>query len=218
MLSSDELSKLGFVKKGIVEVIVSSFDDNKHPHAAPMGAYTEDMGSIILMVYKTSHTYKNLMNKKMGVVNITSNPSLFHYTLFKDLNKDGKLPKEWFHLASIVDAPLMVNVEASIEIRIIKIDELNEKARMLCRVEKILINERNALQAYNRAKSAVIESLIHASRIEIYLAAGKKNQVKELIKLINHYDKIINKVAPDSKYTDIMKDIQNRILKWNAKI
>lgn len=211
------LSRLGFEKKGIVEAIVSTFDGKKNPHAAPMGVRTEDMTTIILMVYKTSQTYRNLINKKMGVVNITSNPSIFHQTLFKDLNKDNKLPEKWFHKASKVDAPYMINTEASIEIRIINIDEINGKVKMLCKIENILLNESKITQAYSRANSAVIESLIHASRIEIYLSTGKNVEVKKLIELINHYDEIVNKVARDSNHANIMKDIQLRIKKWNKQ-
>lgn len=217
MLSSNQLFKLGFEKNSIVEAIVSTFDEMKNPHAAPMGVRTEDMSSIILMVYKTSQTYKNLMKKKIGVVNITSNPSIFHQTLFKDLNQDGKLPEKWFSKASKVEAPYMLNAEASIEIRIINVDEMDEKVKMLCKIENILFNDRKVIQVYSRANSAVIESLIHASRIEIYLAAGKNVEVKKLIELINHYDEIVNKVAPDSSYTNIMKDIQLRIKKWNIQ-
>ncbi len=196
---------------------MSTFDDKKNPHAAPMGASTEDMKNIILTVYKTSQTYKNLMNKKMGVINITSNPFLFYCTLFKDLNKDGEIPKEWYHHAFSVESPYMLNAEASIEVRVFKIDEMNEKTKMYCRIEKILFNERKAIQAYTRANSAVIESLIHASRIEMYLDTGKKNQANKLIELVDHYDKIVTKVAPDSNYATIMKGIQDKIKKWKIK-
>ena len=217
MLPSDELAKIGFAKNGIVETIVSTFDKNRNPTAAPIGVSMVDENHITLSIFKTTKTYKNLEEKKCGAANITSDPIVFHRTVFKDVNSEGKLPKEWFTQASKVDAPYLRNADAFIEFRVIKLTESSEKVKVLCRVHKIRIIRKNLIQVYHRAKSAVIESIIHATRIEVFLAAGKNKKAKELIELVNHYNKIVNKVAPNSTYSHIMIDIQRRIKKWNKK-
>ena len=212
----DELAQMGFVRNGIVETIVSTFDKKNNPIAAPMGVSTVDEKHITLSIFKTTKTYRNLKEKKCGVANITSDPTLFHRTVFKDVNPGGKLPKKWFTHASNVDAPYLRNTDAFIEFRVTNLTGSGEKAKVLCRVHKILVI-RNELQVYHRAKSAVIESIIHATRIEIFLASGQKKEAKELVNLVNHYTKIINRVAPNSAYSQIMVDIQNRIKRWNKK-
>lgn len=213
----NELSELGFVKNSVVETIVSTYDKERNPNAAPMGVYTEDMKNLILNVYKTSQTYENLMRWKSGVVNITSDPNLYYRTTFKDVNPSGKLPEEWFVHASTVDAPNMLNTDACIEFNIINVEESEEKVKIQCRIEKILLIERRTLPAYSRATSAVIESLIHATRIENFLSSGEEKKAKERIDLVNHYSEVVNKVAPNSIYSDIIEDIKHRIKKWKRK-
>jgi len=215
LLPSDELAKMGFVKNGIVETIISTFDKNRNSIAAPMGVSAEDEKHITLSIYKTTKTYKNLKEKKCGVANITSDPTLFHRTVFKDVNPGGKLPNDWFTHASNVDAPYLRNTDAFIEFRVTNLTGSGEKAKVRCRVQKIVVARKDLLQVYHRAKSAVIESIIHATRIEIFLATDEKKKAKELIELVNHYTKIVNRVAPNSTYSQIMTDIQNRIKKWN---
>tara|TARA_B100001971_G_C18250002_1_gene577414 strand:- start:1497 stop:2144 length:648 start_codon:yes stop_codon:yes gene_type:complete len=213
----DELVKIGFVKNGIVETIVSTFDKKRNPLAAPMGVSTEDKKNIILSIFKSTQTFVNLKERQCGVVNITSDPTLFHSTLFKDVNPDKKIPTDWFIPASLVDAPYLRNADAFIEFRVTNLTEFGEKIRVLCRVEKISVIHKNLLQVYQRAKSAVIESLIHATRIEVFLASGEEKKAKELMALVNHYSKIVNKVTPNSTYSQIMTDIQHRIKKWSRK-
>ncbi|MFQ6135173.1 MAG: DUF447 domain-containing protein [Nitrososphaerales archaeon] len=217
MLPSGDLSDLGFVRNGIVETIVSTFDEEHTPHAAPMGVYTEDMRSIILKPYKTSQTYENLLKWRGGVANITSDPTLFYGTVFKDANPGGKVPEEWFTHAQTIDAPRMRNVDACIEFRVVGVEYSGDQAKIPCRVEKILITYRPVLRVYSRAVPAVIESLIHATRIETYLASGEEKKAEELIGLVRHYRRIVKRVAPNSTYSKIMDDIRRRIDGWRRR-
>ena len=209
------MSELGFIRNGIVEVIVSTFDEAHRPHAAPMGASTEDMRSIILKPFKSSQTYGNLLKWRSGVANITSDPLLFYRTVFKDANPGGELPKEWFAQAPAVDAPRMTNTDVCIELLVTDVEESEDRAQMLCRVESTLMLNRSYLpHVYNRAAPAVIESLIHATRIESHLNAGRPDKAEELIILVEHYRHLVDRIAPDSTYSEMMDDIWRRINLW----
>jgi hypothetical protein len=215
LIPSGDLSDIGFIRNGIVEVILSTFDEDHHPHAAPMGASTEDMRSIVLTPFKSSQTYGNLLKWRSGVANITSDPVLFHRTVFKDSNPGGELPQEWFTHAPTVDAPRMTNTDFCIELRVTGIEESEDRAQMLCRVEMVLMLNRSYLpHVYNRAAPAVIESIIHATRIEAHLNAGRPDKAAELITLVEHYCSLVERVAPDSTYSELMNDIQRRINLW----
>ncbi len=209
-----DLSELGFIRNSIVETIVSTFDATHHPHAAPMGLYTADMRSIVLKPFKTSATYSNLVKWRSGVANITSNPVLFYLTAFKDKNPVGEVSEDWFTRADRVDAPRLKNVDAYVEFNVADIEDAGDQVKMLCRVEKTRVNREVTPQAYSRAVSAVIESVIHATRIEIYLSSGAAGKAEELIGLVEHYRMIVERVAPDSPYSEIMADIQRRIGGW----
>ncbi|MCP8317686.1 MAG: hypothetical protein H3Z51_12635, partial [archaeon] len=62
-----------------------------------------------------------------------------------------------------------------------------------------------------------IESIIHATRIKVFLSKDEKEKVEKLIKLVNYYNTLVERVAPNSVYVDIMKEILKRIEAWKAK-
>ncbi len=209
------MSELGFIRNGIVEVIVSTFDEAHRPHAAPMGASTEDMRGIILKPFKSSQTYRNLLKWRSGVANITSDPLLFYRTVFKDANPGGEFPKEWFAQAPAVDAPRMTNTDVCIELLVTDVEESEDRAQMLCKVKSTLMLNRSYLpHVYNRAAPAIIESLIHATRIESHLNADRPDKAEELITLVEHYRHLVERIAPDSTYSEMMDDIWRRINLW----
>jgi hypothetical protein len=214
MLPLSELLELGFVKDGICESIVSTYNPERKPHASPIGISTNDMHLLILRIYQNSQTYKNLIKWKSGVANITSDPTLFHITTFKDSFSNSQIPEEMFEHEDAVDAPRLRNVDGCIALKLIKKEDNVNPATIVCRVEKILIKGNPRLKVYNRGSHAVIESLIHATRIKLYLQNGDKEKVKELIRLVDNYHRIVKKVAPNSELMEIMDDITCRINGW----
>jgi hypothetical protein len=213
LLPLEDLSQMGFIRNGIVELILSTFNDANRPHAAPMGAYTEDLHRVILKPFKSSQTYGNLKRRRSAVANITSDPQIFYRATFKDMDKDG-LPEAWFTRAETVDAPRLTNIDACVELSVTEIEETEDRAKMTCRVEKMVTFERLLPKAYNRAASAVIESLIHATRIKVYLNSGEYSTAEELIRLVERYHRIVERVAPGSALSTMMENIQGRIVSW----
>lgn len=213
MSSHDNLEKIGFSKNTIVESIVSTFDNSRKPHAAPMGVHRYDERHILLKPFKTSQTYSNLSKWKSGVVNITSDPIIFYLSTFKNANPLGHIMDEWFENAESVDAPKISTADAFLEFNSSEINSEYDEATFLCEIMKLDISKKIIPQAYCRAAPAVIESLIHATRVEVYLKSGETEKAEELIKLINHHAEVIEKVAPN-KYSLIIHDIQRRIDEW----
>jgi hypothetical protein len=209
----NDLSEFGFEKNCISETIISTYDKDRNATAAPIGVITADLRNLTLKIFKSSLTYKNLMEKKCGVVNITQDPILFHRCVFKDSNPDGRIPEEWFIHAENVDAPRMRNVDVCLEFTSSILDDSNDNAVFNCRIEKIDIVRLPFIRVYSRVYSSVIESLIHASRIEHYLSIDKE-KAQKLIDLVDHYQQIVVKVAPNSIYSEIINDIKNRIEEW----
>jgi len=212
------LSNLGFIKNMQFEAIVSTYGEDSLPNAAPMGVMIKSMHRLIIKPYTISQTYSNLLLRRYAVVNLTSDPMIFYRTAFKDANPDNKVPLEWFERSSLVDAPKLKNVNMSIEVKIIKVEDIkNGRAKVLCKVEKIDPVISVYPKVYCRAPFAVIESIIHATRIKVFLSTKEKKIADELIELIKHYDALVKRVAPNSVYLQIISDILLRIEAWKTK-
>ena len=210
------LYDLGFLKDTIGETIVSTYDADGQPNAAPMGVVIESDERLLIRPYISSLTYRNLQAKRCAVVNLTSNPELFYLTAFKEANPDGKLSPELFEKAETVDAPRLRTTDAFVEVLVAETGSFNsERAEFLCNVK--LVKASKALpKVYCRAQFATIEAIIHATRIKPFLRGDKQEQERafRLLELVEICSDIVNRTAPNSRYSEIMADLTQRINLW----
>lgn len=211
--SRTSLDEMGFVKNWIVETIVSTYDGNHVPRAAPMGATMVGRNRLTLKPYTNTATYRNLREKECGVVNITSEPLSYFKTLFKNFYRRSEGFHRMFEQADSVDAPRLKEANAYAEVQVLDIMEQGERATVLCSVVNAKINEPPPVRAYSRASFAVIESLIHYTRVQVFQAKGEQARAEALIHLIQHYYDLVRRIAPDSPYSDMMEIIMNNIRK-----
>jgi hypothetical protein len=210
-----KLTELGFSKGIILETIVSTYNTDAQPNAAPMGATMINSNSIALKIYTSSLTYKNLQSKRSAVINITSNPETFYKTAFKEANPDRTLPQEWFEKAQTVDAPKLSIADAHIEVTVTEIRAIDtEKTQVTCEIKHIQ-TATIMPKAYCRASFATIEAIIHATRVKAFLNNDnkeKKEQALKLLENIKEYREIVNRVAPNSLCTKIMTELTQRVM------
>ncbi len=212
------LINLGFLKSVIVETIVTTYSLDGKPNAAPMGVMMENEKSLSITLFKSSLTYKNFQSCKCAIVNLTSDINTFYLTAFKEANPQGILPLGWFEKGHLVNAPKLCAAEATVEISATEFKPIdNQKTQVFCDVK--LINAVEApFKAYNRAFSATLEAIIHATRFKVFIK--DKNQQEHLAKLaalIQNCQEIVNKTAPNSQYSDIMVDLVKRINLWKGE-
>lgn len=213
------LTELGFIKGIIGETIVSTFDLNGQPNAAPMGILIENDEKLKIKPYRTSLTCKNLQTKRCAVVNLTSNPRLFYLTAFKDLRLDEKLPDGMFEKAQKVDAPRLEAADSTIEVSVAKTDSFSsERAEFLCNVQ-LVKSSKTLPKVYCRAQFATIEAIIHSTRIKLFIKGNQEQQKQAipLLELVNICNDIVNRTAPNSIYSEIMTEINQRIDLWRNK-
>ena len=215
---TEKIAALGFSKGIIVETIVSTYDSNGQPNAAPMGAIMENAQQIAIKPYITTLTYKNLQQQKCAVINITSNPELYYCTAFKEVNPAGILPQELFEKAETVNAPKLRTADAHVEVSVAKIDtDKGERATVHCKVTLIKSPKRLPV-VYCRATAATIEAIIHATRVKALCNdKNAQEQVKALLRMIKNCNDIVNRVAPNSRYSEVMADLNERIKAWREK-
>ncbi len=210
------------MRNWIYEAIATTFNKNKKPNSAAIGIYAKNFRTIVIELYKTSKTYKNILREMEFAVNFTDNISLFYKS---SISKRGLR----YLKSKKINAPILREADGYLELRIIKIKDLDDKVRIESelvdpnqKVINFLIGHKNfALQNFscskinkkinlvNRAKSLALESIINATKIPYVSDSDKKFLNKEIKK----YSRIIKKVAPDSEYERIAENINNKINK-----
>ena len=208
------MSTLGMKKNRIYETIVSTYDRNRKPTAAPMGITLLNGTTFLIRPFKTTSTYANLSEAKCGVVNISSLPEIFYRTTFKHEEPQLRLPSRWFAPAKVVQAPRIKLAEARVEFTVRHLDDENElRARLTCKV-KLIRARRSFPQAYCRSKQGLIECIIHATRIKHYLSQGRVAEAKKLINLVKHYRDVANRVSPGSKDAQMIEAVLSHVGRW----
>ena len=213
-----KLTELGFVQGVICETILSTYEADGGPNAAPMGVIMQDPQTISINLYNTSSTYRNLQANKCAVINLTSNIELFYKTTFKETNPKGKLPAEWFEEATTVNAPKLRSTDGTIAISVTSMESIgSEKTKVVCSVKSV-----NAAKKYPqvscRAMSATLEAIIHATRVKAFVEdKTRQEQLSKLLQLIGECNDVVNRVAPNSVYSTIMDDLTKRIDSWRRK-
>ncbi|MEM3096527.1 MAG: DUF447 family protein [Nitrososphaerota archaeon] len=200
------LAELGFPKNCILETIVSTYSDETKPHAAPMGVSTIDGETLLIKPYKTTQTYGNLVSMGCAVINVTSDPVLFYRSLFREGLR--------FRKAVMVEAPALVDADGWVEVEVGQWRDLgDERVVFSCLVRGAELRDVVA-RPYSRAVHAVMESVIHSTRIPIFLKTERRGEALRLVELVRWYKSIVERVAPATVYAEIMDRLDSRISEW----
>ncbi len=215
--SMAKLTDLGFTKGIIFETIVSTYNPDGTPNAAPMGVTMQDNQTLCIDLFN-SQTLKNLQANKCGVINLSDDVEIFYRTAFKEANLDGNLPREWFAKAYAVNAPELRSANATVDVSVTSMEQINaEKTKVLCKVERINATQKYP-EVYCRAMSATLEAIIHATRVKAFaMDENKQQQVRQLLDLIANCNDVVNHTAPDSQYSLVMADLTRMIASWRNK-
>lgn len=209
------LTDLGFSKGIIAETIVSTYNKEGTPNAAPMGVIMEDERHLAINLHNSSSTYNNIKTNMCAVVNLTKNIEVFYKTAFKEANPDGRVPQEWFEKAKAVNAPRLRLADATIDVLVNDLLPVGvEKTKALFNV-KLLETTGKYPQVHSRALALTIEAIIYATRIRTFINDEKEQKhLSKLLELIEHCKETVNRVAPDSSYSMIMADLLKNIDSW----
>ena len=213
-----KLTDLGFSKGMIAECVVSTYNIDGKPDAAPMGVIMEDEQQLIINFFNSSITCSNIKANRCAVVNLTSNIELFYKTAFKEANPDGKLPPEWFEKASVVNAPRLRFADATIDVLLNDMVPVGvEKTKAILNVKLVEATAKYP-QVQSRAMFLTLEAIIHATRVKAFInRENEKKQVSKLLELIDNCNEVVNRVAPDSSYSVVMADLMKRIDSWEHR-
>ena len=213
-----KLTDLGFSKGLIFETIVSTYNKDGSPNAAPMGTTMQNPKTITLKIYNSSQTSLNLKTTKSAVINLTSDIEVFYKTAFKEANYNEQLQQEWFEKEEMVNAPKLRLADATINVKVTEtVPSGIEKTNFSLRIQQINTTKIYP-QVYCRAMSATLEAIIHATRVKVFVNDQKKKEhVSQLLETIKNCNDVVNRTAPNSHYSWVMADLEKRIDSWRNK-
>ncbi len=198
------LQALGFTESSIVETILVTENRDGTYNAAPMGVIYRD-GFIEVRPYRSSRSYLNLHNSNQASITVTDDPLLFFKTAFKD-ELNWSLPvTDW----------VLQGCDATVCLE--KQDEFNIsdlQAGFKLNPTRVEIT-RSQPTAFSRGRAEAIEAVIHATRVKVFQAERRYENVDELLKRINECIKVINRVsAADSHEMQVVEELNRLMIKW----
>jgi len=158
----------------LLEGIVTTIGDDGLPHIAPMGPIVDDEFSrLLLRPYCTSATYQNLKRTREGVLHVTDDVDLFARAAVGELT----VPPPMF-AATAVRSFILADACRWYAFRVVSIDDREERTELVAEV--VDQGRLRDFFGFNRAKHAVIEAAILATRIKFLDAEHIRGEFQRL--------------------------------------
>lgn len=195
------LFEAGFEAGVWFETIVSTYCENKEPHAAAMGCMTHDGSTIILKPFINTNTYRNLVRHQSLVVNLCHDPAVFFKVVFEE-------PLS-YEEAEKVNAPRLLEAYAWVEAVLSElIQNDGPRAEALCKVV-LIYGQLERAKPYSRAEHVLMEALIHYTRIKAFAKTEKHDEAVALCERIKYYEGLLNRVSSKSSHLSMMRRIMS---------
>ncbi|MFX0139933.1 MAG: DUF447 domain-containing protein, partial [Candidatus Hodarchaeota archaeon] len=153
-------------------------------NAAPMGVNFPDSDHIIIKPYLTTNTYRNVQCYGCAGINFTNNITLF----YKSAIKKSEISQNDFLTSTKKKIPVLKDAITRFVVitENMEINKSENRAKILCKIEEFENVDSN-IKPYTRGYFAVLESIIHFTRINI-LMEQEPEKGKRLIKKILDYN------------------------------
>jgi len=158
----------------ILEGLVTTLNADGSPHLAPMGPrVAADFARFTLRPFPTSHTYQNLLRHWQGVLHVTDDALLLAKAA---IGAVGPLPP--VRPAERVEGVVLVNSCRHFEFVVKSVDDSAE--RVSIEAEVVHAGRTRDFFGFNRAKHAVVEAAILATRLHVLPLAEVAAEFKKL--------------------------------------
>jgi len=163
----------------VLEGIVVTQDAAGHANIAPMGPRVDRaITRLLLRPFRTAHTYQNLRATRCGVFHITDDVELLARAAIGQLQSPPDLvPIDSFSCPRLADACRWFAFEVK------SLDDSTERVSIECTI--IVSGELRPFFGFNRAKHAVLEASILATRIGIFPNDEIRREMQRLAVLVD---------------------------------
>ncbi|MCL1970837.1 MAG: DUF447 family protein [Candidatus Bathyarchaeota archaeon] len=208
------LTDLGFCQGVIFENIICTFNSSGCPNVAPMGVTIVGEHKVSLTIYNSARTLKNLQNTRAATLNLTDDIDVY----YRSALKSDEVSADLFERSSVVNAPKLKSCDAAIALSVESFTSVDMlRTKVVCNVEHVDALKKYP-QAYCRAMSAVLEAIIHATRVKVLgNVEAEQGYVANLYGLIQNCVEVVNRSAPNSHYAELMSDLQEKVDLWRVR-
>lgn len=162
----------------IVEGIVTTRDENGDVHIAPMGPIVEpDMRRLTLRPFRSAQTFHNLRRERQGVFHVTDDVWLLATSAVS-----RTIPVPPLARAQRVNGFVLSDACRWFEFEVESLDESDERTTLQCVV--VHQGRHRDFLGFNRAKHAVVEAAILATRIAFLPAEQIRAEFERLEPLV----------------------------------
>ena len=162
----------------ILEGVVTTVNAEGVLNVAPMGPRLDDgFDRFVLRPFRTSTTYRNLKEMREGVLHVTDD------VLFIAQAAIGKVLDAPVTPAVVVHGQILRDACRYYEFRVVALDDAHERATFT--VETVAHGRIRDFFGFNRAKHAVIEAAILATRVAILPADEIRHDLERLETIVN---------------------------------
>ena len=180
----------------IIEALVSTLDPEGRPSFAPMGVLWDEEAPVI-RPFRTSHTCRNLLATGCAVISITDDVMAF----VESALGDAALP----HFpAQVVPGVVFAGACYWREVRLVSAGGPPERADLRCRV--VHRGWQRDFLGYNRARNAVIEAAVLATRLHLLDRDG-------VLAALQQYETIVMKTGGAAEQA-ALQHVQHTIRNW----
>lgn len=158
----------------ILEGIVTTFNSDGSVNIAPMGPIVDaQMNVAVFRPYQTSTTYQNLKRTGVGVLHVTDDVLLFAKAAIKQLHK---IPQ----MAACPNFEGMILTDACrwYAFRVVSLDDAQPRVQI--EAEFVGKGRLRDFFGFNRAKHAVLEAAILATRVKFLPASEIRSNLQHL--------------------------------------
>lgn len=200
------LERLGFNEGDIVEAILVTRDEKGGFNPAPMGII-RDSNLLEVRIFKSSDSFKNLINDDKASINLTDDPLLFHKAAFKEDLGETPLIRDWILNGSDTTIYSEKHSEK---------DFSGNRYSFFLNPVSIKITKKEPT-VFSRGRAQAIEAIIHATRIKFFLSENRTREVKTLLELVRWCFNVINKVSqPDSNALKVVNSLKELFEQWGV--
>jgi uncharacterized protein len=163
----------------ILEGIVTTISPKGEPHIAPMGPRLDERGErFSLRPFRTAQTYRNLKAHGEGVLHVTDDVLFLARAAVGQLESLPPMAP-----ASHVRGHVLLDACRYLEFRVLAIDDRDE--RVTIDAEVVHTGRFRDFFGFNRAKHAVVEAAILATRTSFLPLAGILAEMRKLAIIVD---------------------------------
>ncbi len=162
----------------ILEGIVTTLNEDGSANISPMGPRVDEaLSQFVLRPYRSSTTYRNLKRSGQGVFHITDDVELIAHAA---LGMPDPMPE--MTTVPGVEGKILAGACRWYALQVAALDDRNEPTEILCEV--VAAGRLRDFFGFNRAKHAVLEAAILATRTEFLPAGEILSQFERLAVLV----------------------------------